>query len=289
MSKKRLDEIKELVELINAHEIAKEDDEGREIFEYDFSNLSDEEIAEILFKGQDEDDDGSEFGDDLDDLTSIDDLIKDIEKFLTIESDEFGYPQARGYGGGTALAPPTPIKKQQPKKEPEKPKIMTPSQMVKELDKTVIGHTEAKKQIAVAFFRFLSERKNKARLRAMGKEFTKSNLLLTGLSGSGKTFILQELCRILGLDCLLIDASTITSEGYVGASLIDEVGKIYDVCDGDLERISSSVIILDEIDKLRASGGNDGKPDVNGSGATKAFLKPRFLISCGTAEIAPAP
>lgn len=276
MSKKRLEEIKELVELINAHEIAKEDDEGREIFEYDFSNLSDEEIAEILFKGQDEDDDGSEFGDDLDDLTSIDDLIKDIEKFLTIESDEFGYPQAREYGrtngGGTVLAPPTPIKKKS-KKELEKPKIMTPSQMVKELDKTVIGHTEAKKQIAVAFFRFLSERKNKARLRAMGKEFTKSNLLLTGLSGSGKTFILQELCRILGLDCLLIDASTITSEGYVGASLIDEVGKIYDVCDGDLERISSSVIILDEIDKLRASGGNDGKPDVNGSGATKAFLK----------------
>ena len=56
MSKKRLEEIKELVELINAHEIAKEDDEGRETFEYDFSNLSDEEIAEILFKGQDEDD-----------------------------------------------------------------------------------------------------------------------------------------------------------------------------------------------------------------------------------------
>ena len=82
MSKKRLEEIKELVELINAHEITKEDNEGREVFEYDFSNLSDEEIAEILFKGQDEDDDGSEFGDDLDDLTSIDDLIKDIEKFL---------------------------------------------------------------------------------------------------------------------------------------------------------------------------------------------------------------
>ena len=60
MSKKRLEEIKELVELINAHEITKEDNEDREVFEYDFSNLSDEEIAEILFKGQDEDDDGSE-------------------------------------------------------------------------------------------------------------------------------------------------------------------------------------------------------------------------------------
>ena len=63
MSKKRLEEIKELVELINAHEITKEDNEGREVFEYDFSNLSDEEIAEILFKGQDEDDDdGRDYG-----------------------------------------------------------------------------------------------------------------------------------------------------------------------------------------------------------------------------------
>ena len=262
MSKKRIDEIKELVDVIN---LTRDDDEGRNPFEFDFSNLTDEEIAEILFKDDDDD-----IFDDIDDLTSIDDLIADISKFLTIEADEFGYPQAKEplKKSSTALAP---IPKKRP--EPEVPKIMTPSQMVKELDKTVIGHTEAKKQIAVAFFRFLSERKNRARLEKMGKSLTKSNLLLTGLSGSGKTFILQELCRILGLDCLLIDASTITSEGYVGASLLDEVAKIYDVCDGDLERISSAVIILDEIDKLRSSGSNDGKPDVNGSGATKAFLK----------------
>ena len=150
--------------------------------------------------------------------------------------------------------------------------VMKPSEMVKELDKTVIGHPEAKKHLAVVMFKHLMERNNQLKLREMGKEMTKSNIWITGLSGSGKTLMITTLCKILKLDYILIDCASITAEGYIGNSWSDEIARIYDVCEGDEDRIDNSIIILDELDKLK-SNNSENRVDVGGSEATKSLLK----------------
>ena len=151
--------------------------------------------------------------------------------------------------------------------------VMKPSEMVKELDKTVIGHPEAKKHLAVVMFKHLMERNNQLKLREMGKEMTKSNIWITGLSGSGKTLMITTLCKILKLDYILIDCASITAEGYIGNSWSDEIARIYDVCEGDEDRIDNSIIILDELDKLKNNNSDGNRVDVGGSEATKSLLK----------------
>ena len=165
-------------------------------------------------------------------------------------------------------------KKGETKKETKKEivKVMSPSEIVKKLDETIIGHTEAKKQLATIFFKYLTERLNEDKLREMGKELTKSNILLTGDSGTGKTYLIETICQILGMDYILINSANITSAGYKGGDIEDELKRLYDKCDGDPDRIKKSVVILDELDKLKANSESNGA-DVNGSGAIKNILK----------------
>lgn len=165
-------------------------------------------------------------------------------------------------------------KKEETKKETKEDivKVMSPSEIVKKLDETVIGHTEAKKQLATIFFKYLTERLNEDRLKEMGKELTKSNILLTGDSGTGKTYLIETICQILGMDYILINSANITSAGYKGGDIEDELKRLYDKCDGDPDRIKKSVVILDELDKLKANSESNGA-DVNGSGAIKNILK----------------
>lgn len=165
-------------------------------------------------------------------------------------------------------------KKEETKKETKDDivKVMSPSEIVKKLDETVIGHTEAKKQLATIFFKYSTERLNENKLREMGKELTKSNILLTGDSGTGKTYLIETICQILGMDYILINSANITSAGYKGGDIEDELKRLYDKCDGDPDRIKKSVVILDELDKLKANSESNGA-DINGSGAIKNILK----------------
>ena len=166
-------------------------------------------------------------------------------------------------------------KDSEPKKEEKKveiKKVTSPRELLKELNKTIIGHSEAKKQLATIFFKYLMERENENKLKEMGKELTKSSLIITGDSGVGKTFLIQELCRILGMDFLLVDCSNATAEGYKGDSITDKVSKLYNICDGDMERVRRSVILLDEFDKAVKSPEGNGK-DINGKSVQQELLK----------------
>ena len=157
-------------------------------------------------------------------------------------------------------------------KKVEVKRVMTPSSMVKELNKTIIGHPEAKKQLATIFFKYLMERENENKLKEMGKELTKSSVIITGDSGVGKTFLVQELCRILGMDFLLVDCTNATASGYKGEDISEKISKLYDICDGNMERIKRSVILLDEFDKAVKSPENNGK-DINGKSVQQELLK----------------
>ena len=166
-------------------------------------------------------------------------------------------------------------KDSEPKKEEKKveiKKVMSPREIVERLNETVIGQDNVKKSLAVAFFKYLTERLNEDRLIKEGKELTKSNILLTGLSGNGKTYTVEQLCKILDMDYIVVNCASITSPGYKGSDIEDELTRLFDKCDNDLERIKKSVVILDEIDKLRANSDSNGA-DVSGSGAIKNFLK----------------
>ena len=162
------------------------------------------------------------------------------------------------------------VKKEEKKVEIKR--VMSPREIVEKLNETVIGQNEVKKSLAVAFFKYLTERLNEDKLKKDGKELTKSNILLTGLSGNGKTYTIEQLCKILDMDYIVVNCASITSPGFKGGDIEDELRKLFDKCDGDSNRIKKSVVILDEIDKLRANSEANGS-DVGGSGAIKNFLK----------------
>ena len=162
------------------------------------------------------------------------------------------------------------VKKEEKKVEVKR--VMSPSSIVEKLNETVIGQDEVKKSLAVVFFKYLTERLNEDKLKEMGRELTKSNLMLTGLSGTGKTYTIEQLCNILDMDYIVVNCASITSPGFKGGDIEDELKRLYDKCDGDLKRIKKSVVILDEIDKLRANSEANGS-DISGSGAIKNFLK----------------
>lgn len=157
-------------------------------------------------------------------------------------------------------------------KKVEIKKVMSPREIVERLNKTVIGQDNVKKTLAVAFFKYLTERLNEDKLKEDGKELTKSNILLTGLSGNGKTYTIEQLCKILDMDYIVVNCASITSPGYKGGDIEDELGRLFDKCESDPDRIKKSVVILDEIDKLRANS-EVNSADVSGSGAIKNFLK----------------
>ena len=205
----------------------------------------------------------------LDKLTSGDDEDEDVgSEIMTLPSFE------ELFGGGLKKSSSNQTIAQRNRKvEVVVHEVMKPSEMVRELDKTVIGHPEAKKHLAVVMFKHLMERNNQLKLREMGKEMTKSNVWITGLSGSGKTLMITTLCKVLKLDYVLVDCASITAEGYIGNNWAEEIGRIYDVCEGDENRINNSIVILDELDKLKSNSGDGNRVDVGGSEATKSLLK----------------
>ncbi|CDZ16573.1 ATP-dependent Clp protease ATP-binding subunit ClpX [Candidatus Johnevansia muelleri] len=153
--------------------------------------------------------------------------------------------------------------------------LLTPNQMCQFLNKNIIGQNYAKKVISVAVYNHYKRLKNSLCYRS--KNFVhigKSNILLIGPTGSGKTLIAQNIAEMLNVPFAMADATTLTEAGYVGEDVESLIQKLINNCDYDLDKAQQGIIYLDEIDKLsRKPDNTSGNRDVSGEGVQQSLLK----------------
>lgn len=149
--------------------------------------------------------------------------------------------------------------------------LSSPSQIKSYLDAYVIGQDDAKRTLAVAVYNHYK------RLRQSSKsdvEIQKSNILMIGSTGSGKTYLAQTLAKFLGVPFAIADATTLTEAGYVGEDVENILLRLLEKADYDVERAEKGIIYLDEIDKLAMKGENTSiTRDVSGEGVQQSLLK----------------
>ncbi len=166
------------------------------------------------------------------------------------------------------------LKKKKPKEKKEKPvldihSIPAPHKIKASLDEYVVGQEHAKKVMSVAVYNHYKRVMSK---EEDGIEIEKSNMLMIGPTGCGKTYLVKTLARLLDVPLAITDATTLTEAGYIGDDIESVVSKLLAAADNDVERAEHGIIFIDEIDKI-AKKKNTNQRDVSGESVQQGMLK----------------